>query len=193
MSKGKVIFISWLRAYTFSLHVFTCDLQKTCSGRAAFSIVFSMAGAVDDKEEVISKLQLICACFRDAADPKTREPSVPVSTSTGPDPDRPSAASGTALVPLARAEEDEMMEDVAEMAGGGQVSGQDALANLETTLRPVEKYAVRFLEEVSTAQIPSAAVHSGAFLCLHAMFFAVPVAAAAAASFLDCRRIATTW
>lgn len=43
-----------------------------------------------------------------------------------------------------------MMEDVAEMAGGEQVSGQDALANLETTLRPVEKYAVRFLEEVSS-------------------------------------------
>ena len=43
-----------------------------------------------------------------------------------------------------------MMEDVAEMAGGGEVSGRDALANLEVTLRPVEKYAVRFLEEVST-------------------------------------------
>lgn len=108
---------------------------------------------VDDKEDAISKLQLVCACFRDPADPKTREPSVPVSTSTGPDPDRPSAPSETALVPLARAEDDEMMEDVAEMAGGGQVSGQDALANLETTLRPVEKYAVRFLEEVSIARI----------------------------------------
>ena len=41
-----------------------------------------------------------------------------------------------------------MMEDVTQMAGGGQVSGQDALTNLETTLRPVEKYAVRFLGEV---------------------------------------------
>ena len=53
------------------------------------------------------------------------------------------------MVPLAGAEEDEMMEDVSKMAGGGLVSGQDALANLETTLRPVEKYAVRFVEEVS--------------------------------------------
>ena len=78
---------------------------------------------------------------------------MPVSTSTGPDPDKPPGPSESALVPLARAEEDEMMEDVAEMAGGGQVSGQDALANLETTLRPVEKYAVRFLEEVSFAKI----------------------------------------
>lgn len=42
-----------------------------------------------------------------------------------------------------------MMGDVAQMAGGGQVVGQDALSNLDTTLRPVEKYAVRFLEEVS--------------------------------------------
>lgn len=77
---------------------------------------------------------------------------MPVSTSTGPDPDKPSGPSESALVPLARADEDEMMEDVAEMAGGGQVLGQDALANLETTLRPVEKYAVRFLEEVSIAK-----------------------------------------
>lgn len=86
---------------------------------------------------------------------------MPVSTSTGPDPDRPSAPPETALVPLATAEEeDEMMEDVAEMAGGGQVSGQDALANLETTLRPVEKYAVRFLEEVRTCRVWFATVHS---------------------------------
>lgn len=91
--------------------------------------------------------------LRDAIDAKTREPSVPVSTSTGPDPDKPSAPSESALVPLARADEDEMMEDVAEMAGGGQVLGQDALANLETTLSPVEKYAVRFLEEVSIVKV----------------------------------------
>lgn len=90
--------------------------------------------------------------FRETTDTKSREPSIPASTSTGPDPDKPPAPSESALVPLARAEEDdEMMEDVAEMAGGGQVSGQDALANLEVTLRPVEKYAVRFLEEVSTS------------------------------------------
>ena len=97
-------------------------------------------------------VQPLCNCFRDAVDAKTREPSMPVSTSTGPDPDKPSGPSESALVPLARADEDEMMEDVAEMAGGGQVLGQDALANLETTLRPVEKYAVRFLEEVSIAK-----------------------------------------
>ena len=81
---------------------------------------------------------------------------MPVSTSTGPDPDKPSAPSESALVPLARAEENEMMEDVAEMAGGGQVSGQDALTNLETTLKPVEKYAVRFLEEVRITRLSSA-------------------------------------
>ena len=92
----------------------------------------------------------LSACFRDVADTKTREPSIPVSTSTGADLDKPSGPSETALVPLAGVEGDEMMEDVAEMAGGGQVSGQDALANLETTLRPVEKYAVRFLEEVGS-------------------------------------------
>ena len=86
---------------------------------------------------------------RDANETKAREPSIPASASTGADPDKPSGPSENALVPLAGAEEDEMMQDVSEMAGGGQVSGQDALANLETTLRPVEKYAVRFLEEVS--------------------------------------------
>ncbi|KAL3134959.1 Pharynx and intestine in excess protein 1 [Trebouxia sp. C0010 RCD-2024] len=86
---------------------------------------------------------------KETTDTKSREPSIPASTSTGPDPDKPPAHSESALVPLARAEEDdEMMEDVAEMAGGRQMSGQDALANLEVTLKPVEKYAVRFLEEV---------------------------------------------
>lgn len=101
---------------------------------------------------VYAQYKFCVSAFRDAGDTKTREPSMPVSTSTGPDPDKPSAPSESALLPLARADEDEMMEDVAEMAGGGQVSGQDALANLETTLRPVEKYAVRFLEEVSSAK-----------------------------------------
>lgn len=99
-------------------------------------------------------------CFRETTDTKSREPSIPASTSTGPDPDKPPAHSESALVPLARAEEDdEMMEDVAEMAGGRQMSGQDALANLEVTLKPVEKYAVRFLEEVSTT-ILSVFLHS---------------------------------
>lgn len=76
---------------------------------------------------------------------------MPVSTSTGADPlDQPSsqAATSTALVPLAGADEDEMMQDVAQMAGGAQASGQDALTKLEATLRPIEKYAVRFLELV---------------------------------------------
>ena len=44
------------------------------------------------------------------------------------------------------AEDDEMMADVAAMVGGAQ--GSDALASLETTLRPIEKYAVRLVEEV---------------------------------------------
>lgn len=78
---------------------------------------------------------------------------MPISTSTGADLERPGPSSeagpSTALVPMADADEDEMMGDVAQMAGGGQVVGQDALSNLDTTLRPVEKYAVRFLEEVS--------------------------------------------
>jgi len=89
---------------------------------------------------------------REPSDSRPREPSMPINTSTAADPDRPGPPSepgpSTAIVPLAGADEDEMMEDVAQMAGGGQVSGQDALTNLETTLRPVEKYAVRFLEEV---------------------------------------------
>lgn len=89
---------------------------------------------------------------RDPSDSKPREASIPISTSTGADPDRPGppseAGPSTALVSVAGADEDEMMEDVAQMAGGGQLTGQDALTNLETTLRPVEKYAVRFLEEV---------------------------------------------
>ena len=91
---------------------------------------------------------------REPSDSRPREASIPISTSTAADPDRPGPPSepgpSTALVPLAGADEDEMMEDVAQMAGGGQVSGQDALTNLETTLRPVEKYAVRFLEEVGS-------------------------------------------
>ena len=78
---------------------------------------------------------------------------MPISTSSGPDLKKPQGPSSqgppsNALVPVTNADEDEMMQDVAELAGGGQVSGQDALSNLETTLRPVEKYAVRFLEEV---------------------------------------------
>ena len=40
----------------------------------------------------------------------------------------------------------DMMDDVAALAGHGK-SG-DALATLEGALRPVERYAVHFLEEV---------------------------------------------
>ena len=117
------------------------------------AVVVVAAAAAAVAGVVVSAQYSFCVlAFRDAADTKIREPSIPVSTSTGPDPDKPSGPLENALVPLARAEEDEMMEDVAEMAGGGQVSGQDALANLETTLKPVEKYAVRFLEEVSYAK-----------------------------------------
>lgn len=100
---------------------------------------------------VASDLQLHPLLCRDNA-AVNREPSVPVSTSTGADPDRPGppsqADTSTALVPLAGADEDEMMQDVAQMAGGAQAMGQDALTKLETTLRPIEKYAVRFLEMV---------------------------------------------
>ena len=50
------------------------------------------------------------------------------------------------------AEDDEMMADVAAMVGGAQ--GSDALASLETTLRPIEKYAVRLVEEVRVFKGP---------------------------------------
>ena len=89
---------------------------------------------------------------------------MPVSTSTGADQlDQPSsqAATSTALVPLAGADEDEMMQDVAQIAGGAQASGQDALTKLEATLRPIEKYAVRFLELVRFCQLISAALGHG--------------------------------
>lgn len=46
---------------------------------------------------------------------------------------------------MAGAEEDEMMADVAALAGGGD--GGDALATLEGALRPIERYAVRLVEE----------------------------------------------
>ena len=48
-----------------------------------------------------------------------------------------------------KAEEEEdadTMDDVAALAGNGK--SQDALATLESALRPVERYAVHFLEEV---------------------------------------------
>ncbi len=43
-------------------------------------------------------------------------------------------------------EEADTMDDVAALAGNGK--SQDALATLESALRPVERYAVHFLEEV---------------------------------------------
>lgn len=53
-------------------------------------------------------------------------------------------------LPLVKAEAEPeaeaMMEDVAALAGHGK--SQDALATLESALRPVERYAVHFLEEV---------------------------------------------
>ena len=51
-------------------------------------------------------------------------------------------------LPVVKAEEDEvdMVDEVAAMAGHGK--SQDALATLEGALRPVERYAVHFLEEV---------------------------------------------
>lgn len=41
-------------------------------------------------------------------------------------------------------EDDELMKDVAALAGGAQ--GSDGIAQLEAALRPVERYAVRFVE-----------------------------------------------
>ncbi len=51
-------------------------------------------------------------------------------------------------LPLVKAEEEDAdtMDDVAALAGHGK--SQDALATLESALRPVERYAVHFLEEV---------------------------------------------
>lgn len=45
-------------------------------------------------------------------------------------------------------EDDALMSDVAALARTGQSA--DPVANLESALRPVERYAVRFLEEVRT-------------------------------------------
>ena len=46
----------------------------------------------------------------------------------------------------AEEEDADTMDDVAALAGHGK--SQDALATLESALRPVERYAVHFLEEV---------------------------------------------
>ncbi|KAA6418788.1 MAG: helicase SWR1 [Trebouxia sp. A1-2] len=116
------------------------------AARAAGEVASAEAG--DDAEEEDMEADDI----KEPSDSRPREQSMPISTSTAADPERPGPTSepgpSTAIMPLAGADEDEMMEDVAQMAGGGQVSGQDALTNLESTLRPVEKYAVRFLEEL---------------------------------------------
>lgn len=56
-------------------------------------------------------------------------------------------------LPLVKAEEEDAdtMDDVAALAGHGK--SQDALATLESALRPVERYAVHFLEEVSLIRL----------------------------------------
>lgn len=60
-------------------------------------------------------------------------------------PARVAEPAGLGEVAVAGAEEDEMMADVAALAGGG--AGGDALATLEGALRPIERYAVRLVEE----------------------------------------------
>jgi hypothetical protein len=79
------------------------------------------------------------------------------------------AASGAASQPSSellpvKAEEvdvadDVLMSDVAALAHGGQSA--DPVANLESALRPIERYAVRFLEEVLRPYLPfhSVALH----------------------------------
>lgn len=62
---------------------------------------------------------------------------------------QPSAELAVVKVEEKQEEEDEMMRDVAALAGNGQ--SMDALATLESALRPIERYAVRFLEEVGHA------------------------------------------
>lgn len=72
------------------------------------------------------------------------------------------AASGAASqpsseLPPVKAEEvdaadDVLMSDVAALAHGGQSA--DPVANLESALRPIERYAVRFLEEVLRPYLP---------------------------------------
>ncbi|KAK9839615.1 hypothetical protein WJX81_001019 [Elliptochloris bilobata] len=78
---------------------------------------------------------------------------------SAPPPAMPDTA-GLGEVAVAGAEEDEMMADVAALAGGG--SGGDALATLEGALRPIERYAVRLVEEMSppaeTPEVAAAAV-----------------------------------
>ena len=67
---------------------------------------------------------------------------------------QPSAELALVKAEADQEEEDEMMRDVAALAGNGQ--SQDALATLEGALRPVERYAVRFLEEVRPCTLPTA-------------------------------------
>ena len=55
------------------------------------------------------------------------------------------------MVEMGTEHQDEEVEaDVAALAGHA-ASGTAALANLEQSLRPVERYAVRFLEEVGVS------------------------------------------
>ena len=71
-------------------------------------------------------------------------------------PARIAEPAGLGEVAVAGAEEDEMMADVAALAGGG--SG-DALATLEGALRPIERYAVRLVEEARLRMSHSQAGH----------------------------------
>jgi len=80
------------------------------------------------------------------AGPRAPPPRAP------PPPPRAAEPAGLAEAAAAGAADDEMMADVAALAGGG--SGGDTLAALEGALRPVERYAVRLVEEARARARP---------------------------------------
>lgn len=100
-----------------------------------------------------------------ASQPSGAPSSAPSGAPPGAPPPPPCAAEpraeGLVLgdVAVAGVEDDEMMADVAALAGGG--SGSDALATLEGALRPIERYAVRIVEEVRPRIGPLVAMLAG--------------------------------
>jgi len=76
----------------------------------------------------------------------------PAAPPLPPPPPRAAEPAGLAEAAAAGAADDEMMADVAALAGGG--SGGDTLAALEGALRPVERYAVRLVEEARARARP---------------------------------------
>ncbi|KAK9804733.1 hypothetical protein WJX72_002805 [[Myrmecia] bisecta] len=67
----------------------------------------------------------------------------------------PASSGAGAPGAVVAADEDEMMADVAELLG--QANAKGGMAQLEDSLRPIEKYAVRFLERMQEVQDVEAA------------------------------------